>query len=185
MSTVIEEIKVNLECRKNGERIVHPFYEAYRQFWDCNYSWLVPSDWYRWQVDGHSGATYVYPVVKRAAMRLGFLVHTRKEPLTIDELEAIDKAKRELTVDAFVARAYRFNLLFGDLPKELRPFQYLDVLNKMGIARPAYRMNPQRTCFVVLGGAPGNSRTDIDWSLFCQPPDPCKASASQPTKKTK
>ena len=185
MNKTTEETKTILECCENGKRVVRPFHDAHRQFWLSNYAWLIPSDWYRWEIDRYSGETYVYPVVKKAALRLGFLIHTRKEPLTMDDLEEADGDGYELSVDAFVARAYRFNRLFGNLPRELRPYHYMDVLNKMGIPRPAYRMNPQRTYLVVLGIAPESPRTDVDWSLFCQPPKDFKASVSRRSQKSK
>jgi len=177
MSNHKRETNLTLKCCENGSRVIQPFDTAYERFWRSNYAWLVPADWYKYDVEGHSGSKYVYPVAKTAALRLGFLIHTRKEPLTIDDLEAADEMTHELTMDAFVTRAYRFNRLFGKLPKELRPFQYAEILNDMGIPRAAYRVNPERTYFVVLGVASGHPQVDIDWSRFRQPP---KASSVSP-----
>ena len=166
MRNEIEYPKADVDCSRNGEPTIIPFREAHESLWQSNYGWVIPQDWYRWAIGGHSAEQYPYTKVKRAALRLGFFVHTRNGPMTIDDLEHLDKNGRELTIDAFTARACRFNRLFSDLPVDLRPFHYLEVLNDMGIPRPAYRMYKDRTWTVILGPGPGIPSDSIDWSIL-------------------
>ena len=61
-----------------------------------------------------------------------------------------------------------------DLPTVLRPFHYLEVPNGIGyITRPAYKMHPERTWFVIVGvdSTSQYSNADVDWTIFQTPPN--------------
>ena len=179
MTNKLTQPEIPLECYKNGKYGIFATIEACKQFWACNYGWLCPSDLYRFSIEGYSGQNYVYKIIGKKAMRFGFLVHTQESPLTVDEAEKLFKKDKELEVNTFISWASKFNRIFRepympeDLPTELRPFYYLEVPNGMGhITRPAYKMHPGRTSFVIVGVDTTSqySNTDVDWTIFQTPP---------------
>ena len=180
MSTKIKQPEIPLECYKNGKGDVFPVNEAYKRFWDSNYGWLCPSDLYRFSIEGYSGQNYIYKIVGKKALRFSFLIHTREGPLIIDDTEKPLNNGNELEINTFISWASKFNRIFRepympeDLPTELRPFYYLEVPNGIGfITRPAYKLHPDRTSFVIVGvdTASQYSNTDVDWTIFQTPPN--------------
>jgi hypothetical protein len=176
----ITQLEIPLDCYKNGKADIFPTNEAYKRFRDSNYGWLCPSDWYSFSIEGYSGQNYIYKIIGKKAMRFGFLVHAREGPLTIDDAESLLNDGYELEVNTFISWASKFNRIFRkpyvskELPMELRPFYYLEVPNGIGnITRPAYKMHPERTSFVIVGVDPTSqySNTDVDWTIFQAPPD--------------
>lgn len=159
-----------LDCIVNGSRRALPFEEARRLFWSCHYAWLQPLDYYRWNVEGHSGAEYVHLKVRPAARRLGILIHSRStRAVTLSDLEALEGNDTTLSSQTFQQRAARFNGLFGNLPAHLRPFFYYE-LDVLGAPRqPAYLMHPGRDYILVLGAVNGDNEV-VDWTAFLEPP---------------
>ncbi|HDY68191.1 MAG TPA: hypothetical protein ENH85_10400 [Candidatus Scalindua sp.] len=185
MTNDTNQSEIPLKCYENGKHSIFSINEAYKKFWQCNYGWICLLDWYRFYIEGYSGQNNVYKIVGKKAMKFGFLGHTRKEPLTIDDAEVLLNDGYELEVNTFVSWSCKFNKLFKEpyatkeLPKLLRPFYYLEVPNGIGdITRPAYKMHPERTSFVIIGVDPASpySNADIDWTIFQTPPDQTETS---------
>jgi len=169
-NTMKHETKDNgtLDCHYNGQRRTLAMEEAYRLFWACDYAWLLPLDWYRWDVGGRVGADYVFKAVFPSARMFGLLMHTRgTRTLTIAALDKL--AEKNLRNETFNARAARFNKLFRDLPPELRPFSHYEEQLINGKTMPAYRMNPERNWLVVVGAGDGSNEA-VDWAAFLEPP---------------
>ena len=180
MSTKLNQSEILLECYKNGKEDIFPAIEAHKRFWSYNYGWLCPLDLYRFSIEGYSGQNQIYKIVGKKALRFSFLIHTREGPLIIDDAEKPLNNGEELEINTFISWASKFNRIFRKpyiakvLPTELRPFHYLEVPNGVGfITRPAYKMHPGRTSFIIVGVDPTSkySNTDVDWTIFQTPPD--------------
>lgn len=160
-----------VDCYLNKGRRRIPLDEAHRLFWKYPYAWLLPVDWYRWNVERHSGAEFVCEKVKPAARSFGLHVHTRgMRALTVVDLENIESGR--IDIRTFQGRAARFNKIFGDLPSNLRPFFYYEIDSPRQLRASAYRMHPNRPWIVVVGLKDGSGLQGEhpDWSLFLEPP---------------
>jgi hypothetical protein len=170
---------IPLECYENCRRRIYPLKEAHVKFWQSNYAWLAIRDYYRWSIEEYTGHNDVFRRARKAGMKFGFYVHTsEQQPVTIDDAELHLNEGYELEQCTFVAWASRFNRIFKHpsgqpiLPKKLWPFYYMEVPNGMGISRPAYKMHPHRTSFVIVQVDPDSPHKNIqvNWSLFLEEP---------------
>jgi len=156
-----------LDCYDTGRRIRLPFDDAHRLFWDRQYAWLVPTDFYRWSIDGHAGQNNVR-VILPCARSFGLHLHTRSTKcFTLSALCALEDTF--LDPRNFNKRAARFGELFGDLPRSLRPFYYYKFVPPDGLPQPAYCMHPGRTWFVIMGAIGAQSDDGVDWAQFEDP----------------
>jgi hypothetical protein len=176
MTNRTNQLRIPLECYKNGELTITTSEKAAEEVSRANYSLIAPLDKYVWNIDGFAGQNNIYPIAGEKPSMLGLLIHTNHgQPFTVDEAEALINNKKELDHWTFVAWACRFNRIFrkpyvrNELPKELWPFRYLKVATNSGnIMRPAYQMHPSRTYFVVLGVDHDSVDEDIivQWPLL-------------------
>jgi hypothetical protein len=178
----IDEIPlISLACVLNGRSMRVSFLEAWRMLHRSHYGWLLPLDWYRWNVDGHPGEAYVYGVVKPAPRRLLWLIHMRgRRATTPRDLETLEEHDRIITSVTFYGRAARACKLFGDLPVPLRPFMHGEDVDDRGRRQCAYRMRADRDAFVIIGlenpcapsteHASGAVAGPVDWHLLLEPP---------------
>ena len=180
MTTEPNQFMTPLLCYENCKRVILPWKEALTKLWSSNYGWIAQSNYYMWNIQGYCGQNNVFEVANKVGMRFGFLMHTsEKQPVTIDDAETILNGGRELEVGTFISWASKFNRMFreewtaNELPRELWPFYYLEVPNGIYyISRPAYRMHPARTSFVIVGVDPAGKYNDsqVQWSLLLNKP---------------
>ena len=179
--TKINQFEIPLKCYENCKRLIVPFKDAHERLWGSNYGWIAILNYYIWNIQGFSGQSDVFEIANKVGMRFGYLIHTSpKQSVTIDDAEAILNDGYELEAGTFIAWASRFNRIFRkdrtdkDLPHELWPFYYLEVPNGVhNITRPAYRMHPGRTSFVIAGVDPagGYDNSEVQWSLLLNRPE--------------
>lgn len=159
--------QILLDCYDTGRRIQLPFEEAQQRFSDRQYAWLVPTDFYRWNIDGHAGQNNVR-VILPCARSFGLHLHTRSTKcFTLSALCALEDTI--LDPRALHKRAARFGELFGNLPRGLRPFFYYKFVPPGGLPQPAYCMHPDRTWFVIMGVVDTQAGDDFDWWQFEHP----------------
>jgi len=179
MEKSINQLEIPFKCFENCKYHIFPQKEARKRVWQCNYGWIGELDYYQWSVQGYWGNSGVFKKAKKIGMDFGFLLHTSsKQPVTIDDAERILSKNSELEKGTFISWASRFNRIFKDdkgqeiLPSELWPFYYLEVPDGMGVSRPAYKMHPDRTSFVIVGVDPDSPYDpgQVDWSLLLEKP---------------
>ena len=165
---------IPIECFKDGRRIIRSIPEAYEAFWSAEFSWLLPFDWYRYDIEGIMKRESVYKVVHRSSRLLALFLHTRgHRALALDNLQTLDPRSEYISREAFYARMARLNSsLYGELPLELRPFDFIETYPEGLVPVPGYRLSPDRTVILVKGVDPasGFDDGDVDWALFQVPP---------------
>jgi len=165
---------IPIECYHNGSRILRALPEAHALFWEVEFGWLLPLDWYRYDVKGHSRDLCVYEVVPRSSRLMAFFLHTRgRRALTLGDLRMLDAKSRHIGRNVFFCRMARLNsTLYRELPEELRPFDFIDTPRRGLVPEPGYRLNPHRSALLIQGVDPGSEfgDDDVDWALFQEPP---------------
>lgn len=132
MSQIYSDKKIPLECYKNGKRVILPFATAHAKLWAANYGWIVPLDFYRWQIDDFIGESEIFRQIKGRAMQFGYLVHIQENPVTLDQMEKYFNNGETLGKDIFVAWAARFNRIIRRSPhfrkgyQKYYPFYYIE-----------------------------------------------------------
>lgn len=145
------------ECCENGTHHVLSAEHIISKKDTYNRVWHLPHDTYWHNVQGYSAETPVYKKTGAKALEFGRLLHLRNTPLSQDEAEnLLYPPGKELSSDAFVGLAARFNRIFKAekkkliLPREYWPFYFCKVPGRRGIWRPAYRMNPRWKWLVII-----------------------------------
>ena len=159
-----------LRSSVNGRSVVLSFEEARQRFHACQFSWLLPLDEYRWKMGKYAGSILLCSRVRPAPRRLGLLMHVRgNRRLTqaaLEEHEGVEIMEK----NAFHARAAKWNVIYGDMPADLRPFFYYEFEDLRGIRYPAYQMRRDIKYIVVIGAADGTPDDLVDWEYFLADP---------------
>ncbi len=175
--------EIPLECYPNGARRVIEVRHAIRPFWGAHCSYLLPLQWYRFDIGPHSRRLYLSEVVKERQMYLLLLLHRRCHlPLTREDLEDLDPKTSYLTLPNFHSRMSRiYNTLFADLPEHLIPIEPTQASGPDLKLRPAYRIKPRVDTFLITGVEPssGFRPDDVDWTIFLTPPEPETSGGAQ------
>lgn len=166
MNLTMDKNSVILECFYNGHRRLLPFDDALRLFWQVDFAWLTPTDFYRYSLNGRAGHGYVLRAIKRAPRVMAYhLMRRGNRGLTLDDLRGLDDRSPFIGTDAFYARMARLNsgLFHHHLPAEMRPFEFTEVFNGNLKPIPAYRLNPDRSILLIkgiAGDSPGGFLAD-------------------------
>jgi hypothetical protein len=170
------EDNVMVETFRNGHRVSLSLTAALELFWEAEFAWLKPLDWYRWSIHGRTGNGTMFKDAKRGPRVMAYhLMRRGQRGLTLDDLHELDKRSEFIGPEAFHTRMARFNTaVFGKMLPEHRPFEYTEVFNGNDQPISAYRLKPGHEVLLVVGLVPGGSYQpeDIDWTMFQKPP--CK-----------
>lgn len=162
-----------VECFHNGRRATLSLEEACQLFWQVEFAWLLPLDWYRYNLGGRQRKGSLYKDVSRSARVLAYYLMRRgHRGLTLEDIRILDKRSEFIGREAFHARMARLNTgLFDDLPSEVRPFDHTEVFHGNLEPIPAYRLKPDREVLLVVEAAPNSDivSDEIDWAIFQTP----------------
>ena len=176
MKVIDPTSKILLVIYLKGRYFLWPGNEVYLLFWVVDYAWLLPLDFYRYEIDGYHDELYVYlERVGGLARDFGFYLHTRTDRyLTLMDLRNLEQ-NSVLSTDVLHRRAADFNKIFKALPdkrEDLRPFKNDKAIHRTGKPQ-SYRMNPYRNYLVVKGIDPKvklDPEDQIDWPKFEKKP---------------
>lgn len=167
---------ISLEIYLKGRHLYKPGNEVYQLFWVVHYSWLLPTDFYRYEIEKYRDELFVYlQNVGKSARDFGLYLHTRTDRhLTLTDLRNLEE-NSVLSNQVLHRRACDFNKIFEAIPEEhadLRPFKHDKAFDRPGKPQ-SYRMNPYREYLVVKGIDPKiklGSEDQVDWPKFEQKP---------------
>jgi hypothetical protein len=184
MNTSHEANELRFECYVQGKKRMLPVEEARRQVWECQFAWIIPLDFYRYDIEGYKDHLRVSRTIPACCLLWGYHVHKRFDYLTLASLQMLDPDHEDLTRPNFNALASRFGQLFRDLPTDLRPIECDKMIGRDHRITLGYRFKPELTRIMIVGVELGGSYTndDVDWDLFLSPPpvkndDPKESSA--------
>ncbi len=176
MTTIDPTSDISLEIYLKGRRLFKPGNEAYFLFWNVHYAWLLPTDFYQYEIEKYHDELYVYlKKVGKYARDFGLYLHTRTDRhLTLTDLCNLEE-NCALSIQVLHRRAADFNKIFEAIPDnraDLRPFKH-DRAFELPEKPQSYRMNPYRDYLVVKGIDPNiklDPNTQIDWPKFEEKP---------------
>jgi hypothetical protein len=160
---------IPVQCYVTGHLKTLPLQEAYVLFWKVHFGWLLLLDWFRSGFGKSAKQGYMRRLVQKSGKRFGYNLLTRRSlPLTINDRCMLDEHDFPPSRNNFAARAARFAKVAGGFSL----FEYDEVFDDGRNGVPAYRPNPDVDWLIVLKVAPDSSfkDTDVDWSLFQNPP---------------
>jgi hypothetical protein len=169
-----------LEIYLKGRRILRPGNEVYLLFWKVQYAWLLPTDFYRYEIEDYHEELYPYlEKVGKYARDFGLYLHMRTDRhLTLTDLRNLEE-NSVLSNQVLQRRACDFNKIFKAIPEnraDLRPFKHDKAFDRPGQPQ-SYRMDPYRDYLVVKGIDPKiklDPEDQIDWPKFEQKPKSSK-----------
>jgi len=166
--------KYRFVCRKDGRKCILAFKEAWLLLWACNIGWIRVIEWMRYSIENHRVEFFLSQrKVPDAGRFFGAVLLSRGyRPLTIDRYCGLLE-RSGMNGGLFNAHAARFNRAFNGLPADLRPFEFMRMMDDSRYGIPAYRLRPPMTCFIIEKVDPtcGLDPDDFeDWEAFRQPP---------------
>lgn len=174
MEEPIDQGNTRLECLCNGARRVMTLRDAHKMFWEVECAWLLPLDFYRWEIEGHTWQDHIRTSVQARPKFMLRALHRRGHlALTCDDLVDLDPETTELTLGGLITRASRFGkVLFEGLPQHLRPFQLVETYTPSLEVVPGYALRSGCNVMLVVGLAWGSGlrRDEVDWTIFLTPP---------------
>lgn len=183
-----------LKCFVNGKCQTLSIEQAHQQLWQVNYGWVVPLNWFHWNIEGYQNGEFLLQRITPQPAWFALNIFLCQCPFTIDMAERIindinrEKCElngrewkyKELDENVFVAWMSRFNKLFQhrnkgkDLPCYLWPFQFEPVFTRQNrvLRRPAYKKIFGRSYMVLMGVHPDFEDTSVlvEWNRFLEPP---------------
>ncbi len=158
-----------LPCIHNGRNVQHSFAEAHQLLWSVSIGFVSVADWLRFGFDGFEGRHHLAELgVRKAALSFGLALMTRgRRALTLRDMQ--DRHPDDAMMDGrcFNQRASRFAEAFPAVPRQYRPYRYLDIAERR-CTQPAYMMRPDLSWFLVF--APEVGAVDVDWDVLLTPP---------------
>lgn len=172
MNTNPEAKELRLECYVQGKKRMLSIEEAHRQVCESQFAWIIPLDFYRYNIEGYEDMLRVSRTIPACSLLWGYHVHKRLDYLTLESLQMLDPDHEDLSRSNFNALASRFGQLFRNLPMELRPIECDKTLVRNQRIAVGYRFKPEFTRILIVGVELGGGYTDdeVDWDLFLSPP---------------
>jgi len=171
----ITQGSIPLQCICNGARRVLELKKVVTLFWQVHCAWLLPLDWYRFQIEDCSHTAYVSRTMQERPRFMLLLLHRRGHlALRLDELIELDPLTAHISGPTFTSRASRINkTMFAELPEPLRPVEFFSAYDETLDPKRAYRIRPGCDTLLVIGTerTSGFKNDDVDWTVFLTPPE--------------